>query len=156
MTQTSSADLIASCVLALEMKQKQKQQSFSTGSRDVDACMNGGGANTAQRWMNRACWMGFINTTDHSTPESPSSLSWGDINQWWRWVIIYVWLPPHQLQRTVGFQECLPIALHCQELGHTETAVDSFSTLLLFLPEEQIYLFEMLWLILCTLFLYWV
>ena len=40
-----------------------------------------------------------------------------------RWVIIYVWLPPHQLQCTVGFQECLPIALHCQELGLTETAV---------------------------------
>ena len=59
-TQTSSADLIASCVLALEMKQKQKQkqQSSSTGSRDVDACMDGGGANTAQRWVNRACWMG--------------------------------------------------------------------------------------------------
>jgi len=54
-TQTSSADLIASCVLALEMKQKQKQQSSSTGSRDVD---DGGGANTAQRWVNRACWMG--------------------------------------------------------------------------------------------------
>ena len=60
-TQTSSADLIASCVLALEMKQKQKQQSsYSTGSRDVDACMDGGCANTdaAQRWINRACWMG--------------------------------------------------------------------------------------------------
>ena len=60
-TQTNSADLIASCVLALEMKQKQKQQSsYSAGSRDVDACMDGGGANTdaAQRWVNRACWMG--------------------------------------------------------------------------------------------------
>jgi len=54
--QTSSADLIASCVLALEMK--QKQQFSSTGSRDVDACMDGGGANTAWRWVNRACWMG--------------------------------------------------------------------------------------------------
>ena len=57
-TQTSSADLIAPCVLALEMKQKQKHQSSSAGSRDVDACMDGGGANTAQRWVNRACWMG--------------------------------------------------------------------------------------------------
>jgi hypothetical protein len=37
------------------MKQKQKQQSSSTGSCDVD---DGGGANTAQRWVNRACWMG--------------------------------------------------------------------------------------------------
>ena len=69
-TPSSSADLIASCVLALEMKQQQQQQqqqSSSVGSGDGDTNKDGGdgddtsAAAAAQRWTDRghsACWMG--------------------------------------------------------------------------------------------------